>query len=309
MTSRLRTGRRRPARGSRSAPGPRNRWHARRRAGPPPCACLCLPPTRTRSFPPGIRGARSSSRSSRRPESLTFAAPAPRAPVIRLPYRSPSPACPSGPSTSSSTAASTTVPALSVLPGAIVSRRFALNAKSPASAGDTANAETVTVTSSAVTRLSCAVTRLSPPSSEICSGANTRVTVGAPSSSVIVSVCGSGASRPAAPVAVALTRARRFGSSTSLSTAVTVTRPVLSVLPAAIVSSPVRAQREVVRVRRRHRRRRDGHRHVPGRRPAQLRRHPALATVLRDPFRGQRQRHGRRRGVCLRRSSASSRPG
>ena len=157
--------------------------------------------------------------------------------MIRLPYRSPSPACPSGPSTSSSTAASTTVPALSVLPGAIVSRRFALNAKSPASAGDSANAETVTVTSSAVTRLSCAVTRLSPPSFEICSGANTRVTVGAPSSSVIVSVCGSGASRPAAPVAAALTRARRFGSSTSLSTAVTVTRPVLSVLPAAIVSS------------------------------------------------------------------------
>ena len=96
--------------------------------------------------------------------------------------------CSSGPSASSSNAVTVTVPVLAVLPARMVSSRFALSAKSSESAGDTADAETVTVTSLVVTRLSCAVTRLSPPSSDTRSGVSTSVTVGAPSSSVIVRV-------------------------------------------------------------------------------------------------------------------------
>ena len=99
-----------------------------------------------------------------------------------------------------STAVTVTVPVLSVLPAAIVSSRFALRSKSSASAGDTADAATVTVTSPVVARLNCAVTRLSPPSSGIRSGDSTSVTVGAAaSSSVIVSVSADGSASPAGP--------------------------------------------------------------------------------------------------------------
>ena len=156
------------------------------------------------------------------------------------------------------TTPSRTSPALSVLPGAIVSRRFTLNAKSPASAGDTAYAETVTVTSSAVTRLRlrrhpalATVLRDAAP------GANTRVTVGAPSSSVIVSVYWLGRLQarrarrrradPRAPVRIVLVVVhRRYRY------------PPRALRPARRNRQlPVRAPREVVRVRRRHRRRRD----------------------------------------------------
>ena len=63
-----------------------------------------------------------------------------------------------------------------------------LSVKSSATAGDTAEAETVTVTASLDSALSVAVTVLSPPFSEIEDGVSTRLTVGVPSSSVIVSV-------------------------------------------------------------------------------------------------------------------------
>ena len=111
-----------------------------------------------------------------------------------------------GSSTSLSTAVTVTRPVLSVLPAAIVSSRFALNAKSSASAGDTGDAEPVTVTSPVVAPLSCAVTRLSPPSSEIRSG-TAPASRSAPRrlSSVIVSLSAGGSVSPPGPVTAAVT--------------------------------------------------------------------------------------------------------
>ena len=63
----------------------------------------------------------------------------------------------------------------------------------------------------------------------------------------MVSVRESGAVTPLPPVTDAVTSTDLFGASTVLPTAVTRTSPVLSVCPAVMVSSLVRAQREVAR--------------------------------------------------------------
>ena len=62
-----------------------------------------------------------------------------------------------------------------------------------------------------------------------------RETVGVSSSSVIVSVWSEGAAAPLPPATVAETVTSLSGASTSLSTAVIVTVPVLVVAPAAMV--------------------------------------------------------------------------
>ena len=110
-----------------------------------------------------------------------------------------------------------------------------LSVKSADTAGDTAAAETVNVTSWLETAPSVAVTVVEPPSSSMDDEPSTRDTVGVPSSSVIVRVWLAGAATPLPPDAVADTVTCLSGASTSLSTAVTVTAPVLVVDPAAIV--------------------------------------------------------------------------
>ena len=130
-----------------------------------------------------------------------------------------------------------TVPVLSARPAAMVSSRPVLSSKSPETAGDTAAADTATRTSSLVAWLSSAVTVLTPWFSEISSGERTSVTVGAPSSSVIVRVFEAGAARPVNPLTVAEIVTSLFGASSSLSTPVTVTVSVLSVAPLAMVNS------------------------------------------------------------------------
>ena len=111
--------------------------------------------------------------------------------------------------------------------------------KSPASAGSTAVAETVTVNASGEAGETVAVTVLRPPFSAIESGFSTSVTAGvtagASSSSVIVSVASAGAVTPSAET-VAETASVLSGASSSLSTAVIVTSPVLVVVSAAKLS-------------------------------------------------------------------------
>ena len=68
-------------------------------------------------------------------------------------------------------------------------------------------------------------------------GVNFSVTVGAASSSVIVSGSETGSAMPDGPLTVPETVTCLSGASTSLLEAVTVTEPVLSVSPAVIVSS------------------------------------------------------------------------
>ena len=87
----------------------------------------------------------------------------------------------------------------------IVSAVFALSSKSPASAGETASAETVTVTGSPAASLRVAVTVASPPSSEMDEELISRLTVGAASSSVMVRVWGAGAPTSVDPVTVPVT--------------------------------------------------------------------------------------------------------
>ena len=134
-----------------------------------------------------------------------------------------------------STAVIVTVPVLDVLPAAIVSVLFADRLKSPDTAGLTALAETVTVTAALDVPDSVAVTVLEPPLSEIEVGLSDSVTVGAPSSSVMVSVLLEGFETPP-PLAVAETVTDLFGASVLLLTAVIVTVPVLVVEPTAIDS-------------------------------------------------------------------------
>ena len=141
----------------------------------------------------------------------------------------------SGASTALSTAVNVTAPVLVVAPAAIVSV-VPLCVKSPATAGETGVADTVTVTDSLDAALSVAVTVLTPPFSLIEDGVSTRLTAGPTSSSVIVSVCGDGSDTPFPPEADPETVTVLSGASTALSTAVNVTVPVLVVAPAAIVS-------------------------------------------------------------------------
>ena len=85
----------------------------------------------------------------------------------------------SGASSSLSTPVTVTVPVLEVCPAVIDSTVFVLSSKSPASAGETAAADTVTWTSSPSARSRLAVTVLTPRFSEIESGDSVRVTGGA----------------------------------------------------------------------------------------------------------------------------------
>ena len=144
--------------------------------------------------------------------------------------------CLSGASTSLSTAVIVTVPVLLIEPAAMVSVVFALRLKSSATAGSTGAADTVSVTASLETPLSVAVTVVEPSFSPIDEVPSTSDTVGVSSSSVIVRVSSVGFATPLPPAAVAETVTCFSGASTSLSTAVIVTVPVLAVSPAAMVS-------------------------------------------------------------------------
>ncbi len=95
---------------------------------------------------------------------------------------------------------------------------------------------TVTVTAALDVPLRLAVTVLLLPSplSGMVDGVSFSVTVGVPSSSVMVSVWLAGFPTPP-PAAVPDTVTVLLGASTSLSTAVIVTVPVLVVAPAAMV--------------------------------------------------------------------------
>ena len=92
--------------------------------------------------------------------------------------------CLSGASTSLFSAATVTVPVLAVSPAATVSI-VPVCVKSPATAGDTADADTMTVVSASDGCDSVAVTRVTPPFSEIDVGASTSVTAGTSSSRVV----------------------------------------------------------------------------------------------------------------------------
>ena len=82
-----------------------------------------------------------------------------------------------------------------------------------------------------------AVTVLTPAFSVMDAGVSSSVTLGVPSSSVIVSVLDAGAAIPAGPVTVAETVVSLSGESMVLFTPVTVTVPVLSLAPSAIVNT------------------------------------------------------------------------
>ena len=140
-----------------------------------------------------------------------------------------------------------TVPVLDVSPASIVSS-LPLSVKSPGPAGVTAAAETVTVVGSlegrssvAVTVVLCSSVPVVPLSSDssMAAGVSTRVTVGAGSSSVIVSVTPAGSVAPRSFAAVAANVTSLAGASVALSTAVSVTEPSLAVSPAGIVSAPL----------------------------------------------------------------------
>ena len=140
-------------------------------------------------------------------------------------------------------AAIVTVPVLSVCPAGIVSSTFALSAKSPATAGRTGLADTVSVTVSLDSPLSDAVTVVEPPFSEIDVGSSFSVTSGVSSSSSIVSVCAAGSATPRPPAATPAISTVLSGASTSLLSAAIVTVPVLFVSPASILSVvPVRSK-------------------------------------------------------------------
>ena len=96
-------------------------------------------------------------------------------------------------------------------------------------------AATSTVTAAEDLPDSSAVTVLTPPFSLMDACDSARLTVGVPSSSVIVSVFEVGLATPP-PFAVPATVTDVFGASTSLFVAVIVTVPVELVDPAAIVS-------------------------------------------------------------------------
>ena len=127
-----------------------------------------------------------------------------------------------------------TVPALDISPAVIVSV-VPFNVKSPATAGATGAADTVTVTSSSSAPFRMAVTVLTPPFSEIEVGDSFSITVNSSSSSMY-SVRALASVTPGRPVTEPFTHTGLSGSSTRLSTAVTVTVPVLHFEPAAIVS-------------------------------------------------------------------------
>ncbi len=93
-----------------------------------------------------------------------------------------------GASTALFTALMLTFPVLVVDPAAMVSVSFALSVKSAPTAGDTAAADTMSVTFALDTALSVAVTTVESPFSPIDNGLSASDTVGVASSSVIVRV-------------------------------------------------------------------------------------------------------------------------
>ena len=137
-----------------------------------------------------------------------------------------------------STAVTVTVPLLLVAPAAMVSVVLLLRLKSPFAVFAPAAAETVTVVCwlDARSRLAVTVAELVAPLSAIDVRDSASVTVGVASSSVIVSVTAAGCVIPWLLVAEPDTVTLLSASSVELSTAVTVTDPVLLVLPAAMVS-------------------------------------------------------------------------
>ena len=143
----------------------------------------------------------------------------------------------SGESTEFPTAVTVTVPVLVVSPDAIVNVSALDNVKSPATAPAPAAAPTVTVTAALDVLSSVAVTVDTPPLSETDVDDSPSVTVGGPSSSRIVSVTLDGAAMLLPPETVPETVTDLSGASSSLSSAVIVTVPVLVVAPDAIVSA------------------------------------------------------------------------
>ena len=137
------------------------------------------------------------------------------------------------------TAVTVTVPALCVAPAGIVSVRTALSLKSPATAGDTGAADTVSVSASLEGWLSVAVTVLAPPFSRMAGGVSFKVAVGVASSSMMVPTACCFMALPAscAPAGFeSRTTTVSFGSSTT--SPVTATAMVLLVSPGAKVSMP-----------------------------------------------------------------------
>ena len=128
-----------------------------------------------------------------------------------------------------------TSPALAVAFVAKVSVVAVLRVKSPAAAGDTAVAATVTVTATDDCRSSTAVTVAIPPFSETDDGDSDSVTCGV-SSSVIVRVAAVGFATLLPPADVPDTVTDLLPEAALLSFAVTVTVPALVVDPAAMVS-------------------------------------------------------------------------
>ena len=135
-------------------------------------------------------------------------------------------------------AVTVTRPVLVIWPAAMVSVRAVLRSKSAATAPVPGAAATVTVTASLDAPDRLAVTVETPLSSVIDAGDSPRLTVGRASSSVSVSVTVDGFdSRPCPPVTVPETVTDLSGESTALPFAVTVTKLVLVVEPAGIVSA------------------------------------------------------------------------
>ena len=145
----------------------------------------------------------------------------------------------SGESTEFPFAVTVTVPVLVVSPDAIVNVSALDNVKSAATAPVPAAAPTVTVTAALDVLSSVAVTVDTPPLSETDVDDSPSVTVGGPSSSRIVSVTLDGAAMLLPPEASPETVTDLSGASSSLSSAVIVTVPVLVVAPDAIVSAVV----------------------------------------------------------------------
>jgi len=139
-------------------------------------------------------------------------------------------------STSLSTAAMVSVPVLVVCPGAMVRMGLLLMVKSPAMAGASGFTDTVRVVASldGLLRLAVTVAALELPLSLIVRDERARVTVGR-SSSAMVNVTLAGSATLLPPDAVAVIVKVLSSASTSLSTAVMVTVPVLVVSPTPMV--------------------------------------------------------------------------
>ena len=141
----------------------------------------------------------------------------------------------SGESAALSWAVIVTPPVLVVSPTAMVSVLAGLSVKSPTAAPAPRAAETDTITAAVTAVLRPALTDATPPSSAIDEDDRINDTVGAPSSSRIVSLASDGFATPP-PAAVPDTVTVLSAEFTALSLAVIVTTPVLVVSPAAMVS-------------------------------------------------------------------------